>query len=419
MERYDRYKDSGIEWIGEIPEHWNVKKLKYVLESKNSQRIPISSEIRAKMTNKKYDYYGASGIIDKVDDYLFSEPLILVGEDGANLLTRSSRLAFIAKGFYWVNNHAHILKPKSGNIRYLTELLETIDYSIWISGSAQPKLTSECLMNIGICLPPPNEQTAIAAYLDQKTAEIDALIAKKKRLLELYEEEKTAIINHAVTKGINPNAPMKDSGIDWLGEVPESWIGTKLKFVSEKIGDGIHTTPKYVKNSEYKFVNGNNLDNGSIKYYDSTRSVSKEEYEELKKDIKEGTVLISINGTVGKLAFFANEKVILGKSAAYIEPKADLFNKFLFYIFQTHYVKTQFDLSYSGSTINNLSLYTLHNLDIVLPNKVEQEDIVLHLEADLKEYDNSIIRVKKLIDLLNEYRTTLISEVVTGKNKVT
>ncbi|MDD2323236.1 MAG: restriction endonuclease subunit S [Candidatus Cloacimonadales bacterium] len=441
MERYEKYKDSGIEWIGEIPEHWKLKRIKQLVTEVESIFIDgdwIESKdivfdtdyIRYITTGNigegKYKEQGSGYITEETflklnctevfpGDLLISRlnPPIgracIVPELGKRIVTSVDNV---------------ILRPDKRFLkRFLVHFFSNHRYFEYTllegRGATMQRISRSILGNIKIVIPPLPEQTAIAAYLDRKTSEIDALIAKKKRLLELYEEEKTAIINHAVTKGINPNAPMKDSGIDWLGEVPESWIGTKLKFVSEKIGDGIHTTPKYVKNSEYKFVNGNNLDNGSIKYYDSTRSVSKEEYEELKKDIKEGTVLISINGTVGKLAFFANEKVILGKSAAYIEPKADLFNKFLFYIFQTHYVKTQFDLSYSGSTINNLSLYTLHNLDIVLPNKVEQEDIVLHLEADLKEYDNNIIRVKKLIDLLNEYRTTLINEVVTGRNKVT
>ena len=111
-------KDSGVEWIGEVPGHWEVKKLKFELESLNNIRIPLSSVVRGNMKEKIYDYYGASGVIDKVDEYLFDENLILIGEDGANLITRSKRLVFMATGKYWVNNHAHILRPIYGNLRY-------------------------------------------------------------------------------------------------------------------------------------------------------------------------------------------------------------------------------------------------------------------------------------------------------------
>lgn len=192
-------KDSGIEWLGEIPEHWEVKKVKHVLKSLNSIRVPLSAEERGKMVVREYDYYGASGVIDKVEDYLFDEPLLLIGEDGANLVTRSTRLSFIARGKYWVNNHAHILKPTFGLLEYYCELMELCDYSIWISGSAQPKLTSENLMNIQIIVPPMEEQKEIINYLGDECALIDAKKAKTEKLIELLTEYRTALISEVVT----------------------------------------------------------------------------------------------------------------------------------------------------------------------------------------------------------------------------
>ena len=117
MEKYEAYIDSDIEWLGMIPKHWVVKKLRYVFHNLNATRVPLSAEERGVMENKIYDYYGASGVIDKVDNYLFDEKTILIGEDGANLFTRSKRLSFIAEGKYWVNNHAHIIKPRNGSIQ--------------------------------------------------------------------------------------------------------------------------------------------------------------------------------------------------------------------------------------------------------------------------------------------------------------
>ncbi len=194
-----KMKDSGIDWLGEIPEHWEVKKLKYILESQNHRRIPLSGAERGTMMEKEYDYYGASGIIDKVENYIFDEPLILIGEDGANLLTRSKRLVFIAKGKYWVNNHAHILKSKYGLIEYYSELLELYDFSIWVSGSAQPKLTSENLMNIDIIIPPLEEQTQIVKSIEKEISRIDTKSEKTKKLIDLLGEYKQSLISEVVT----------------------------------------------------------------------------------------------------------------------------------------------------------------------------------------------------------------------------
>lgn len=196
-------KDSEIEWLGDIPEHWRVMKVKHVLRSLNSVRIPLSSEERGLMTDREYDYYGASGVIDKVEDYLFDEPLLLIGEDGANLVTRSARLAFIAKGKYWVNNHAHILKPIFGSLEYYCELLEAYDYSLWVSGSAQPKLTSENLMNIPIIVPPLDEQKIIAELLDKILFEHNNISNKITDSVELLKEKRTAIISAAVNGELN------------------------------------------------------------------------------------------------------------------------------------------------------------------------------------------------------------------------
>ncbi|OWP86717.1 hypothetical protein BWK60_07410 [Flavobacterium covae] len=191
-------KDSGIEWLGEIPEHWHITKMKYVLSSLNNIRIPLSAEVRGLMVERTYDYYGASGIIDKVEDYLFEEPLLLIGEDGANLVTRSSRLVFIARGKYWVNNHAHILKPIYGVLEYYCELLEIYDYTLWVSGSAQPKLTSEALLNIPIIVPPDREQKLIADFLNKVSFEHNKLSNKILTSIELLKEKRTTIISAAI-----------------------------------------------------------------------------------------------------------------------------------------------------------------------------------------------------------------------------
>ena len=196
-------KPSGVEWIGEIPKHWTISKVKHEFESLDNLRIPLNSETRGSMELKIYDYYGASSVIDKVENYIFDEPLILIGEDGANLYLRSTPLAFKATGKYWVNNHAHVLRPKHGNIDYLTNMLESLDYTHYITGAAQPKLTSENLMNITVIIPSPPEQTQIANFLNHKTQQIDDLISAEQRKTELLKEYRQSLISEAVTGKID------------------------------------------------------------------------------------------------------------------------------------------------------------------------------------------------------------------------
>jgi type I restriction enzyme S subunit len=195
-------KDSGIEWLGQIPKHWEVCRLKYLFRNLDYRRVPLSSEVRADM-EKTYPYYGASGVIDAVEDYIFDEPLILVAEDGANLLSRSTPLAFIATGKYWVNNHAHILKPLDGPLEYWEGVLRTFDYTPLISGAAQPKLTAEDLGTIPLPHPPVEEQRQIPDALTSETGTLDAMSNKISDSIEMLREHRTALISAAVTGKID------------------------------------------------------------------------------------------------------------------------------------------------------------------------------------------------------------------------
>ncbi|VAW31046.1 Type I restriction-modification system, specificity subunit S [hydrothermal vent metagenome] len=194
-----KLKDSGIPWLSHIPAHWEVKKLKHVFRFHDYKRIPLSAEVRGKMLNKRYDYYGASGIIDSVEDFIFDGEYILLGEDGANLLTRNTALAFKATGRFWVNNHAHILTPATGSLDYFVHLLECIDYTNSVSGSAQPKLTAGALGAVDVIIPPIQEQTAIVQHIEAETARLNAKISKTKKLIALHKEYRTALISEVVT----------------------------------------------------------------------------------------------------------------------------------------------------------------------------------------------------------------------------
>lgn len=192
-------RNSGVAWIGEIPSHWSIKRVRAAFKNLDSCRIPLSGEQRGKMTSRIYDYYGASGAIDKVDDYLFDEPLILIAEDGANLVMRNLRLAFIASGKYWVNNHAHILRPFAGNIRYLCEALECVDYNPLITGAAQPKLTKDALKGVEIPFPSPEEQDAIASFISGEEEKYNEIEGRLRNEITLLAALKKTTIANAVT----------------------------------------------------------------------------------------------------------------------------------------------------------------------------------------------------------------------------
>ncbi len=192
-------KPSGIPWLGDIPQHWEISRVKNEFKCLNPRRIPLSSTQRGAMTERIYDYYGASGVIDKVEDYIFDDELLLIAEDGANLVLRNLPLAIIAKGKFWVNNHAHILKPKRGSLEYLAGYMETLNYQPWISGAAQPKLTKDRLMGISIAVAPVSEQAAIAAYFTEQTAPLRTAIARTEREIALMQEYRTRLTADVVT----------------------------------------------------------------------------------------------------------------------------------------------------------------------------------------------------------------------------
>ena len=190
---------SGIDWIGEIPSHWDIIKIGFIFINMDYLREPISAELRER-NNPQYDYYGASGIIDKINHYNVEDKVLLIGEDSANLVMRNLPLIYKAEGKFWVNNHAHILKPRKDNYDFMAHALEACNYRDYITtGSAQPKLSQENLSRVQLPVPPLSEQQAIASYLDDKCSEIDNLIAVKQQKIEKLKDYKKSVIYEAIT----------------------------------------------------------------------------------------------------------------------------------------------------------------------------------------------------------------------------
>jgi type I restriction enzyme S subunit len=269
-------------------------------------------------------------------------------------------------------------------------------------------------------LPRRIEQQQIADYLDKKCEEIDRVVEIQKDIIEKLKEYKQSVITEAVTRGLDKSVPLKDSGIEWIGKIPEHWGIIKLKYLSLSIGDGIHSTPNYDDFGDIYFINGNNIGKDNLIFKDDTKKINKTEFANYNKPIlNENTVLITLNGaTYGKTSFYNGENVLLGKSAGYITLNKDQNKKYIRYYLQSNIAKFIMDLSLSGTTIANLSLTTLNYFIITYASIKEQQQIVDYLDKKCSEINSAISDKEKLIEKFTEYKKSLIYECVTGKRKV-
>ncbi|MFR9542777.1 MAG: restriction endonuclease subunit S [Rikenellaceae bacterium] len=204
----------------------------------------------------------------------------------------------------------------------------------------------------------------------------------------------------------------KDSGIAWIGDIPEHWERLCLKRHSIKIGDGLHGTPEFDDKGECFFVNGNNLGLVNIQYKNTTQKVNFTEYKKYKKSLNSNTVLVSLNGTIGSISMYNNEAIILSKSVGYINLRP-CFRLYFYYLLQSNIISRQWQLSLSGTTIANLSLESLKNTYIVLPSLLEQQQIANYLDWKCGEVDKIVAVREEQIKLLGELRTSVISRAVT------
>ncbi len=414
---YSEYINSDIDCTPQMPSHWKVGKVKFVTENLDKLRIPLSAEERS-YRQGSYPYYGASGIIDYVNDYLFDEDTILFGEDGANLFARSTPLAFLANGKYWVNNHAHILKPKDGINRYWVMCFENIDVTPVVSGSAQPKLTAEELGNLEIVYPPTVlEKKQIAAFLDHETAKIDTLIEKQQQLIKLLKEKRQGGISHAVTKGLNLDAPMRDSGVEWLGEVPEHWGLTQIKRIAE-------LTPKKSevekeKQKQCNFVPMEKLKTDSL-VLDEIRLISDvyDGYTYFKdEDILMAKVTPCFENKNIAIAKDMINGIGFGSSEIYVlRTNKTVVNSFLYYRLQEDSFMEIATAAMTGAGgLRRVPSDVVNDFNIALPPIKEQETIVNYIKKYSTKFDVLVINANKAINLLKERRTALIFTSVTGK----
>ena len=365
----------------------------------DKQRKPVTKAARQK---GEYRYYGANGIQDYVSDYIFDGTFVLVGEDGSVMTSNGKPIVNWAKGKIWVNNHAHIIAEKEDtSLRYLYHLLQTIDVRNLIHGNI-PKLTQGDFKSLQIPLPPLSIQSEIVHILDSftlLTAELTAELTARQKQYAFYRDYLLDFSDEDVTKKI---PDIDCSNVEYI----------KLKDVC-KIGDGLHSTPIYDNNGSYYFINGNNLENGRITFTENTKRINISQYERYKIELDDATILMSINGTIGKIALYNREPIILGKSVAYFNVNERILKKYLYYLLQTNRSNAYYEKNLTGSTIKNLGLKALREYQIPLPPIDVQKNIIKILDRfdklnnDMSEGLPAEIEARK--KQYEYYRDTLLS----------
>ena len=408
--KYPKYKDSNIAWLGEIPEHWEVKRLKNIIRAKITdgphetptfidEGIPflsVDSIQNGELTFKKTRFISYENYIQYNKKANVQKDDILLGK--AASIGKVARVKVDFKFSIW--SPLALIKPKLSAVipSYFEYLLKSplTQYQIQqlSTSNTQQNISMDDIPKFIFSIPNIQEQQAIANYLDKATAKIDTLIQKQEKLIELLKEKRQALISHAVTKGLNPDAKMKDSGIEWLGEIPEHWILCKLKYYGiYKSGDFI-SADKISKKGIYPVLGGNGL-----RGYSDTFNL-KGHYVIIGR---QGALCGNINYSQGK--FWATEHAIV------VHNKKNINVKWLGALLDTMNLN-----QYSVSAAQpGLAVENITNLKAILPPLSEQKEIAQYLDDKTSKIDNLITKATKAIDLLKEKRTALISATVTGK----
>lgn len=402
---YSDYKASGIDWLGDIPSHWECVKSQYIFSLASGETINGEDFSKGGL----YPVYGGNGIRGYHDKYNLEGKHILIGRVGAlcgNI--------HITPEKSWVSEHALIATPlKQVNLHWLSSLLETMKLGQYSMASAQPVIAASNVGKLHIPIPPIYEQKVIAAYLDDVTGKVDALIEEKRKQVEDTRAYRTSIITETVTRGLNPDAPLRPSGIDWLGDIPEHWITSKLKYIGEA-RNGLTYSPDDIceQGKGVLVLRSSNIQNEQLCLEDNVY-VSKKVDELM---MNEGDILIcSRNGSaslVGKCAIIP--KGINASFGAFMMRYRSIINKrYTLYLVRT--TLAQHKAQFATSTINQLTNAMIGNMQVAVPPLAEQQAIADFLDAKTAKIDELIGELTKQIDELTEYKQAVITEAVTGK----
>jgi type I restriction enzyme S subunit len=435
---YPAYKPSGIEWLGEIPEHWEVKRLKLVAH--------INDDVLSEATDPSYElrYLDIGNVNDRGQILAIDEISFEAAPSRARRVVRAGdtiistvRTYLKAIGFLEapepnliVSTGFAVLRPKSIlNSKFLFWLVSSPNFVDAVvshsEGVGYPAINPATLAALPMWYPDVTQQRAIANFLDLETAEIDALIAKKERLVELLQEKRTALISHAVTKGLDPTVPMKDSGIEWLGEIPDHWEVKQLKYVVSKGPASIKTGPfgsqllaDEMVGGEVKVYNQRNVIDKDSDVGDNY--ILKNKYRELASfAVEPGNILVTTRGTIGRCFILppGAEKGILHPCLMRIRPDENQYLPELLSIVieESYLFQTQLFLLSNATTIEVIYSDTIKRVLLPVPSQHEQARILNYIRQQAEKIDTLVAKIRDAIERLKEYRTALISAAVTGK----
>ena len=431
MEKYLSYKDSGVQWLGEIPSHWKVKKIRHILSLANEKTKESGGEL---LSLSQY-----AGVTPKTDSIVG----IRAAEDttGYNIVHKGQFVMNIMlawNGSYAVSEYDGIISPaycvfdftRECDRRYYNYLLRMKVYSGAFKTESKGiidsrlRLYPQYFKNFPLIVPPIEEQRSMATYLDKATAEIDRAIAQQQRMIDLLNERKQIIIQRAVTKGLDENVEMKNSGLNWLGQIPSHWELVRLGYSSwirARLGWRGLKANEYV-DSGYVFLSAFNIVNNKMQW-DNVNFINKFRYDESPEiKLKIGDILLVKDGAgIGKCARV--DELPLGEatangSLAFITPKPDLDYRYLHYFLICDSFKKYTELLLTGMGVPHFTQGAMKKVKIPIPPINEQKRIVFHLDKEVGEFDLAIGRLEKQISFLQERKQIIISEVVTGKIKV-
>lgn len=422
-------RDTHIDWIPQIPTSWEILRSKYVFQNKSLKNNPneplLSVSQRDGVVVRSESDMNVWNPTDDVSGYKLIEPGDFVislrsFEGGLEL----SKVKGIVSPAYTVLETIRKIDD-----HYFWWLMKShqfiIELNKHVTGIRQGKnIGWDDFSNIYLTLPPLEEQKLISRYLDKKTNQIDSLISKIEKKIELLKEQRTSLINQYVTKGVDPNVEMKDSGVEWIGEIPKHWKLGKLKYLSTLITKG--TTPSnigedYDDSGEVRFLKGEDLLDGRV--IDSGKTfISSEVNEKLRRSqLAEGDLLVVIAGTLGKCAVVP-ESVLpanTNQAISLIRFREGVNSDFIRYWFETSSCKNQISEFAVVAAQPNLSMEDLGNIIVPVITTDEQNEIEKLVTEKTTNINERIFREVKRIDLLQEYRQSLISSTVTGKVRVT
>ncbi len=432
FDKYSNYKDSGVEWLGEVPTEWTLKPIRAIFQERNEKNNGPKTDFILSVTKDRgvipYDEKGAIGNNKSEDieryklvypnDLVINKMNVVIGSLGLSKYHGALSPVYI------------VLNPRSSrfNINYYSHLVSNppfykslIKYCTGIM-ELRESLNKDEFKKLAFPVPPLATQTAIAHFLDQKTTQIDTAIAQKEKLIALLKERKQIIIQEAVTRGLDPEVKMKDSGVEWIGKIPEGWEVKKLGYLA-KIGNG--STPsrssiKYWTGGSIPWLNSSQVNQGIITHCDQfiTEVAFRECHLPL---LKKGDLVMAITGegkTRGMVAICDLVTTINQHLASIILTSPIINEYFLLLYLRSIYSNIRNDSSGNGSTKGAITCASIKNFKIPLPPQKDQIAIIQHVETQSSKIDKSIALQQTQIEKLKEYKSVLIDAAVTGKIKV-